>query len=177
MKPIERLELWTGDLTGLRVTAIVNAANGTLLGGGGVDGAIHVGAGPELYEACQALGGCPTGEVRLTPGFELPADWVIHAVGPQWGGGENGEDSLLEGCYRGALEVAVERRFESVAFPAISTGIYGFPKERAAGIALATCLTHLGGAEWPKRVVLCSYGDEDAAILRAAFTALGDSGG
>jgi O-acetyl-ADP-ribose deacetylase (regulator of RNase III) len=166
--PRARLELVTGDLTQLRVTAIVNAANGSLLGGGGVDGAIHRAAGPGLLEACRTLGGCPTGEVRLTAGFELPAAWVIHAVGPVRRGGAESEDELLAGCYRGALEVAAERRFESVAFPAISTGVYGFPKERAARIAVRACKQHLTSSAWPRRVVLCSFSAEDAAILRAA---------
>lgn len=166
--PLDRLELVTGDLTRLGVTAIVNAANESLLGGGGVDGAIHRAAGPELLEACRPLGGCPTGEVRVTPGFGLLAAWVIHAVGPVWRGGGGGEDELLASCYRGALELAEEQRFESVAFPAISTGVYGFPKERAARLALATCRAHLAASPWPRRVLLCSFSEEDAGILRAA---------
>lgn len=167
--PLARLELVTGDLTELRVTAIVNAANKTLLGGGGVDGAIHRAAGPALLEFCRPLGGCPTGEVRLTPGFELPAAWVIHAVGPVWRGGAGGEDELLASCYRGALELAAENEFESVAFPAISTGVFGFPRERAARLAVATCKAHLESASWPRRVLLCSFSAADAEVLRAAW--------
>ena len=166
--PLARIECVTGDLTALRVTAIVNAANEALLGGGGVDGAIHRAAGPALLEACRPLGGCPTGEVRLTPGFELPAAWVIHAVGPVWRGGTDCEDELLASCYRRALELAAENEFESVAFPAISTGVYGFPKQRAARLAVGTCKTHLASASWPRRVVLCSFSAEDAEVLRAA---------
>ncbi|MHC4375646.1 MAG: O-acetyl-ADP-ribose deacetylase [Planctomycetota bacterium] len=166
--PLERLELVTGDLTRLRVTAIVNAANESLLGGGGVDGAIHRAAGPALLEACRLLGGCPTGEVRLTPGFELPAAWVIHAVGPVWRGGTDGEDAALASCYRLALELAADNEFESVAFPAISTGVYGFPKERAARLALATCKAHLATAAWPRRVLLCSFSEQDAEVLATA---------
>ena len=126
------------DITTLDVDAIVNAANSALLGGGGVDGAIHRAAGPELLVACRQLGGCPTGKARMTPGFRLPARYVIHAVGPVWHGGAHGEDELLAGCYRSSLALAMEAGCESVAFAAISTGVYGFPAERAATIAVRT---------------------------------------
>lgn len=125
-----------GDITQLQVDAIVNAANATLLGGGGVDGAIHRAAGPELVEACRSLGGCPTGEARITPGFRLPAKWVIHTVGPVWHGGKRGEAQLLESCYRSSLRLALEHNVRTVAFPSISTGAYGYPKRQAAKIAI-----------------------------------------
>lgn len=126
------------DITELQVDAIVNAANSSLLGGGGVDGAIHRAAGPELLAACRALHGCATGDAKATPGFRLPARWVFHAVGPVWHGGDQHEDSLLAGCYRRCLELAREHHVASIAFPAISTGVYHFPAERAARIALET---------------------------------------
>jgi O-acetyl-ADP-ribose deacetylase len=164
-----RIEIVEGDITGLDVDAIVNAANKTLLGGGGVDGAIHRAAGPELKQACAALAGCETGEAKITPGFLLKARYVIHTVGPVWGGGERGEDRLLANCYRNSLILASEHGLASIAYPAISTGAYGFPPERAALIALRTVTDALEEATTIERVVFCCFGASSRACHQAAY--------
>ncbi len=158
------------DITTLDVDAIVNAANEALLGGGGVDGAIHQAAGPELLEACRALGGCPTGEAKITPGFNLPARHVIHTVGPVWQSGRDGEDDLLASCYRRSIEVAAENGVTSIAFPAISTGVFEFPPERAAPIAIKSVRIALREAPGIKEVVFCCFGEESAARHNAALS-------
>jgi O-acetyl-ADP-ribose deacetylase len=166
-----RIEIVEGDITELDVDAIVNAANRMLAPGGGVCGAIHRAAGPELAEACAKLGGCETGEAKITPGYRLPSRYVIHAVGPVWGGGERGEDKLLASCYRNSLALLREHGLASIAFPAISTGIYGFPPERAARIAVRTVLDGLKDLPGSSRVVFCCFGPESRKHYEAAFTA------
>ena len=156
-----RVEIVQGDITALQVDAVVNAANQTLLGGGGVDGAIHRRAGPQLLEACRPLGGCPTGQARITPGFRLPAKFVIHAVGPVWRGGSRGEDDQLASCYRRSLELARQNGVAIIAFPAISTGAYGFPLDRAARIALREVEAQLAQAPQIEKVVFCCFSAAD----------------
>ena len=155
---LDRLEIVEGDITRLQVDAIVNAANTSLLGGGGVDGAIHRAAGPGLLEECRKLGGCPTGEARITGGYRLPARWVIHTVGPIWRGGDQGEDDLLGNCYRNSLALAEQQGIRTIAFPAISTGAYGFPRERAARIAVNQVKSFLEHNTTLERVILVAFG-------------------
>ncbi len=169
-----RLEICVADITTLHVDAIVNAANRSLLGGGGVDGAIHRAAGPELRAECAQLGGCETGAVKITRGYRLPAKHIIHAVGPVWQGGGAGEEELLASCYRTALDLAAARRLASIAFPAISTGIYGFPPDHAARIAVATVAAELAAS--PRdvaRVVFCCFAADAADHHLTAFAELG----
>lgn len=168
----ERIQIVSGDITRLDVDAIVNAANTSLLGGGCVDGAIHRAAGPQLLEACRTLGGCPTGEARITPGFNLPARWVIHTVGPIWRDGRHGEDQLLASCYRASLALAREHGLATVAFPAISTGAYRFPIDRAAGIAVREVAAVLSEHADLERVVFVVRGEVAEAAYRAVLAAL-----
>jgi len=163
---MDRIKLIQGDITRQKVTAIVNAANTTLLGGGGVDGAIHRAAGPQLLESCRKLNGCLTGEAKITPGFRLPARYVIHTVGPVWQGGTHNEDQLLASCYRNSLQLAVEHDIPDIAFPNISTGVYGFPKERAARIALKETATFLDINESIKEVIFVAFDRENHEIYR-----------
>lgn len=168
----DRMQVDLGDITTLAVDAIVNAANESLLGGGGVDGAIHRAAGPGLLEECRGLGGCPTGEARITAGHRLKARWVIHTVGPVWQGGHAREDELLAACYRHALELAGQKGLASLAFPAISTGVYGFPPERAARIAVATVAEALPSLPAVQTVIFCCFGERQRQLHEAALAAL-----
>ncbi|MEM9328184.1 MAG: O-acetyl-ADP-ribose deacetylase [Bacteroidota bacterium] len=154
-----------GDITRLQVDAIVNAANSSLLGGGGVDGAIHRAAGPELVHACRLLGGCKTGDAKITPGFNLPAHYVTHTVGPVWQGGDHGEDELLKSCYQRSLEIAMEQGIETLAFPAISTGIYGFPMERATRIAVQTIDERVRPDSTIDQVILVAFDAADYEVM------------
>jgi O-acetyl-ADP-ribose deacetylase (regulator of RNase III) len=163
------IEIIQGDITTLDADAVVNAANTSLRGGGGVDGAIHRAAGKQLLDACREIGGCPTGDARITPGFNLPARWVIHTVGPVWSGGDSGEPELLESAYRSSLELAMQHDIDTIAFPGISTGVYGFPKQRAAQIALDTMREYENEFG---RIIACCFSGEDADIYRQVFETL-----
>jgi len=163
------IEVLRGDITALEVDAIVNAANSTLLGGGGVDGAIHAAAGPMLQDFCRTLQGCRTGEARLTPGFDLTARRIIHTVGPVWKDGTHYEAPLLKACYRNSFEVALQNSVCSIAFPAISTGAYGYPKEQAAEIAVAVMLEY---EERFERIIACCFSEGDAVLYRSVLQGL-----
>ncbi|RUW82528.1 O-acetyl-ADP-ribose deacetylase [Mesorhizobium sp. M1E.F.Ca.ET.063.01.1.1] len=171
----DRIRVHTGDITKLAVDAIVNAANSSLLVGGGVDGAIHRAAGPELSAECRTLGGCNTGDAKLTEGYRLPARYVIHAVGPVWQGGGKGEAELLASCYRRSLEIARDHDCQTIAFPAISTGIYGFPKDEATGIAAGIVSGFLQQNAVPQIVTFCCFDEPTAELYRQAVAAIGES--
>jgi O-acetyl-ADP-ribose deacetylase (regulator of RNase III) len=173
---LARLRILRGDITQQQVDAIVNAANTQLQGGGGVDGAINRAAGRELLEASRALAPCPTGEARLTPGFRLPARWVIHAVGPFWSGGQRNEDALLASAYRRSLELAAAHGARTLAFPSISTGAYRFPLERAANVAVRTISTFLGESELPAQVTIVCFDDRTLEAYKRAAEALSSGG-
>ncbi|MDN5353668.1 MAG: O-acetyl-ADP-ribose deacetylase [Candidatus Cloacimonadota bacterium] len=161
-----RIKVYLGDITKLEVDAIVNAANRSLLGGGGVDGAIHRAAGKQLLAECKTLGGCQTGEAKLTKGYNLPAKFVIHTVGPVWRGGNNRETELLANCYRNSLQLAVQNEVKTIAFPAISTGVYGFPKQKAAQIALREVANFLKNNKQLKQVIFVCFDNENYQIYQ-----------
>jgi len=173
LSPVSRLSVVTGDITKLDVDAIVNAANSSLLGGGGVDGAIHRAAGPELLAECRTLHGCKTGDAKITRGYRLPARHVIHTVGPVWQGGRNNEPQLLASSYRRSLELAAANDCRTIAFPAISTGVYGYPKAKAASTALATVAACLAAADVPESVIFCCFDEATAELYRSEIAGLG----
>ena len=166
---MDRVEVIVGDITRQAVDAIVNAANTSLLGGGGVDGAIHRAAGPQLLEECRTLDGCPTGQAKITGGYNLPAKHVIHTVGPVWHGGKSGEPDLLASCYRNSYALAEQQGLKSIAFPAISTGVYGYPVDGAARIAIEETRRHLAGGGGPERILFVCFDQRNQEAYRAAL--------
>jgi O-acetyl-ADP-ribose deacetylase (regulator of RNase III) len=165
------LDLLQANITRRAVDAIVNAANNSLLGGGGVDGAIHRAAGPELLQACRKLNGCPTGEARITPGFQLPARYIIHTVGPVWQGGEQGEAELLASCYRNSLALAEQHQLSSIAFPAISCGVYGYPPAQASQVALSEILQFMPHSQFIKQIELIAFSENMLQVFQSALQA------
>lgn len=174
---LDRIEIVEGEITTQHVDAVVNAANSSLLGGGGVDGAIHRAAGPGLLEECRRLRGCVTGQAKITKGYDLPAKWVIHTVGPVWGGGDSGEPELLAQCYRSCFALAEQHGMKTIAFPSISTGAYGFPLERAAAIAIGEVRRFLQQSSTVEKVVLVCFGQRAYECHRAALEGIGSSEG
>lgn len=170
----DRVIVYRGDITKLETEVIVNAANSSLLGGGGVDGAIHRAAGPELVHECRLLGGCKIGQAKLTGGYKLAAKHIVHTVGPVWQGGDKGEPALLAACYRESLELVRKIRASSIAFPCISTGIFGYPLEEACRVAVASVQAHLRHHESPSQVILCAFDEEARAALQAALVEASD---
>jgi O-acetyl-ADP-ribose deacetylase (regulator of RNase III) len=169
--PKDRIRVFVGDITALDVEVIVNAANSSLLGGGGVDGAIHRAAGPDLLVECRTLGGCPTGQAKVTGGHRLRAKHVIHTVGPVYHGGRRGEPELLRSCYEESLRLATEKQAGSIAFPCISTGVYGYPKADACQIAVEAVIAWLGQNDLPREVIFCCFGSQDGELYRQALGA------
>lgn len=163
---MSKIEIFSGDITTLEVDAIVNAANNSLLGGGGVDGAIHRAAGRKLLAECRTFNGCETGNAKITSGYELPAKYVIHTVGPVWQGGTKNEAGLLGSCYLKSLELAEQNNILSIAFPSISTGVYGYPKEEAANIAISTVKKYLSGHKLPEKVIFVCFSERDYSIYK-----------
>lgn len=161
MSAISKIEIVHGDITSLNIDAIVNAANSTLHGGGGVDGAIHRAAGPRLLDECKTLGGCPTGEAKITNGYNLKAKYVLHTVGPIWYGGNKSEDIFLENCYKNSLKLAVENNISSIAFPSISTGVYNFPFKRASHLALKSTISFLNQDETLNKIIFICFSERD----------------
>jgi O-acetyl-ADP-ribose deacetylase (regulator of RNase III) len=167
---VSRVQIVQGDITGLDVAAVVTAANEGLRGGGGVDGAVHRAAGPQLREACRQQAPCPAGQSRITPAFQLPVKWIIHTVGPVWQGGRSGEARLLRSAYRSALKLAAEYEIESLAFPCISTGAYGYPPGDAAGIAVDTVRQWIETSESPRTILFCCYADADFRLYQTLLS-------
>lgn len=169
MNHVDRIKIIEGDITRLNVDAIVNAANNSLMGGGGVDGAIHRAAGPELKEACRHFGGCPTGEARITPGFQLKAKFIVHTVGPVWNNDTQGESALLASAYRNALILAKKHEVKNIAFPSISTGAYRFPFDKATHIAFSTTLSFLNENQYPAEAIFVAFGNRDFKMMNKIF--------